>query len=140
MNKLKKIEGKIKYFDICYAVNLKGVFRERLASVIVEIENHKLKTQIDSESKLVKKYGKRSAVQILHKIDLLKSAVNLSDLSHLPPTRLHRLFGELSGYFAIDVTKQLRLVFRGMDVAGNIIVDKEEIIHVLIREVVDYHD
>jgi len=108
--------------------------------MIVEIENGKFKRLVNQESKLVQKFGKRTAEQIYRKIDILAAAEKLSDVSYMPPTRLHMLSGKLAGYFAIDITKQLRLIFRGMNHNDEVVMRKEEITHILIREVVDYHD
>jgi len=108
--------------------------------MIVGFENEKFKRLVNQESKLIQKFGKRTANQIYRKIDILDSAERLSDVSYMPPTRLHMLSGTLAGYFAIDVTKQLRLIFRGMNHKDEVVMRKEEITHILIREVVDYHD
>ena len=46
------------------------------------------------------------------KLDMLHAAADLRDLLKPPGNRLHPLWGELQGHYAIRVNDQFRIVFR----------------------------
>ena len=46
------------------------------------------------------------------KLDMIDAAADLRDLLKPPGNRLHPLWGELQGHYAIRVNEQFRIVFR----------------------------
>ncbi len=77
--------------------------------------------------------------KIAQRISEFKAANNLTEISHLPPTKLHMLTGNRKDYFAVRVSENWRIVFRGLDKDGEVTVIKESAVSVYIKEVVDYH-
>lgn len=79
----------------------------------IEFDNPKHEALINDYEALCKKYNKKGfqpAIEILVTIDSLKAAPNLAQL---PPTfRPHPLQGVYKGYFAVDVTKKERVIFK----------------------------
>lgn len=105
----------------------------------IQTETKKLQKQLENDSKLVKAFGSQVAKKIMQRITELRAAENLSAISHLPPPRLHQLTGDYKDYFAVDVSSNMRMVFRGLDASGEFCVDKDAIISIRIKEVTDYH-
>ena len=77
------------------------------------------------------------------RLDDLRAADILSDISHLPPTRCHELKGDRAGQLAINLKHPYRLIF---EPANNPIQKKEDggldwtkTTAILIIEVEDYH-
>ena len=77
----------------------------------------------------------------MNELDALES---LADISALPPQRRHMLTGNYSGCFAVDVSKNQRIIFEPFpksipyDQNGSIIY--EAIRAITILDVRDYHD
>lgn len=99
----------------------------------------KMTKTISSQRELKRVYGPKLAVKIEQRISELKAALVLSDISHLPPARLHMLIGDWSGYFAVDLTSNFRLIFQGLDTDDEESIDKDAIVGIVIKEVEDYH-
>lgn len=53
--------------------------------------------------------------QLLRRLQVLKAAQSLMDLSEYPGNRLEPLVGNLKGYWSIRVNRQYRLVFKWDD-------------------------
>jgi plasmid maintenance system killer protein len=90
-----------------------------------------------------RKHGKRIAVLLRRRLDDLRAADVLADISHLPPTRCHELKGDREGQLAINLKHPYRLIF---EPANDPISKKEDggldwtkITAILIIEVEDYH-
>jgi len=106
----------------------------------VEFEQRQLEKSFKSLSTLTRRFGRRAANNLGKRIKELEVADNLSQISHVPPPRLHALTGNRRGYFAVMVTANMRLVFSGLNHEGEKSLVKSEITAVLVKEVVDYHD
>lgn len=50
-------------------------------------------------------------MRFYQRLDELRAADCLYDISHIPPQRLHELIGNLAGVFSIDVVHPYRLLF-----------------------------
>ena len=90
----------------------------------VSFANDKLERQLSNEKSLKRAFGDR-AKRLQLRLDLLKAAVNLYEVSPAPPPRRHELTGQWRGHFAVDVTENLRLIsvrtmirFRPLRTAG----------------------
>jgi proteic killer suppression protein len=93
--------------------------------------------------RLQKKYGQRRAKLIRRRLDDLRAAEVLADLSHLPPIRCHELHGDRKGQLAVDLDHPYRLIF---EPAHNPIPKKEDqgldrtkVTAIMIVSVEDYH-
>jgi len=103
----------------------------------------KLQKACNFEKESIKEWGPRLAGKVHLRLAELKAANSLSDISHLPPPRLHGLTGGRDGQFAVDLQNPFRLVFEPandpvpLDCMGGI--DKSRVTAILIIEVEDYH-
>ncbi len=103
----------------------------------------KLQKACNSGKASIKEWGPQLAGKVRQRLAELKAANSLSDISHLPPPRLHGLIGGRKGQFAVDLQHPFRLVFAPvndpvpLDCMGGI--DKSRVTAILIIEVEDYH-
>lgn len=102
-------------------------------------ETNKLTKILSDERKMVKVYGKDRALRIKQRLKEFTVAENLSQISHLPPPRLHQLSGEHKQQFAVDVAANFRLIFEGYDKSDKLTTHKSEIVTLSIIESEDYH-
>lgn len=72
----------------------------------------KLRKNLCSERKLVRTYGAKKAEQIKKRMVVLRAARNLAEVPTVPPFRRHKLKGKYKDYFAVDVKRLYRLIFR----------------------------
>lgn len=80
----------------------------------ITYKNQKLKEICESknhESELVKKYGKNVGLKLLIRIGQIKSFESLNDIPVTPPFRRHKLKGNRSDEFAINIDNQYRIIF-----------------------------
>lgn len=106
----------------------------------IRFEQRRLEKIFKSKLTLTRKFGSKIATGTHRRMRDLRIAGNLDEVSYLPPQRLHALIGKYSGYFAIDVTQNVRLIFRGVDAENNMSLEKSKIVGIIIKEVIDYHD
>jgi plasmid maintenance system killer protein len=93
---------------------------------------------------LQKAYGERRARLIRLRLDELQAANTLSEISHLPPARMHQLTGKRQGQISLDLDHPYRLL---ITVANNPIPKKangninlSKVTAVMVLEVKDTHD
>ncbi len=96
----------------------------------------KTKKTLEDSKKLIKKYGKEQAIKVITRINELKSAENLHDISRLPQARLHLLSGDLKGSFAVNVKQPYRLILWPLD--GQL-DNLKTITRIRIDRITDYH-
>ena len=90
-------------------------------------------------NELSKKYGIDVAKKLPQRIIELKAFDSVNDIPVFPPFRRHKLEGDREGQFAIDITRQYRLIFRPED--NNIIIeDLREIKKIKIMEVSKHYE
>lgn len=95
-------------------------------------------TKILGDERLRNKvYGKERAKRIRERLEEFEVADNLSDISHLPPARLHKLTNNV--YFAVDVSANYRMKFEGYDRSDEISCTEIDIVTVNIMSIEDYH-
>lgn len=99
----------------------------------------KLEKLLQDERALKRKYGQKVSEKISQRYAELLVAVNLAEISTLPPPRLHQLKGARKDEFALDLTANYRLVFEAYDVNDELTTNREKAVAILIKEVVDYH-
>lgn len=109
----------------------------------VGFRSRKMEKIFNSDSKLVRSYGKQLAKAIRSRTYSLLKASSLADLQADPRYRMHPLVGKRKGQYAIDLSKNFRLVFEPnhdpvpqKEDGGT---DLTQVIAVTILEVVDYH-
>lgn len=77
----------------------------------IRFRTKKLQKVCSEEQAMLRAYGKDIAKRLKQRLAELKAAETLSDISHLPPARLHELAGNLKGHFSVDLTHPYRLLF-----------------------------
>lgn len=99
----------------------------------------KLSKILSNKRKMTKEYGEVRAERIIQRLTEFELAENLASVSHLPPSRLHRLSGNRENQFAVDIVKNWRIVFEGYDENDHLSVDKGKIVTLSILAIEDYH-
>lgn len=87
----------------------------------------------------ITKLGPDMAKKLRQRMVELKAADVLSDISHLPPARLHELEGGRNGELAVDLKHPFRLVFKSNDFRKGMPIDKTKVTAIIIMEVINYH-
>lgn len=92
-----------------------------------------------NNSELVKKYSAEVANKLPRRIKELKAFNSLNDVPTSLPHRRHKLSGNLKDCFAVNITRQYRLIFRQKE--NNIIIeDLREIKEIEIMEVSKHYE
>ncbi|MCP9357134.1 type II toxin-antitoxin system RelE/ParE family toxin [Liquorilactobacillus satsumensis] len=105
----------------------------------VYAKTHKLTKILDKEQLIIKEFGKKRGKKIKQRVSEFKAASNLTEISYLPPPRLHLLSGNYKNCFSVDLNDNWRLIFCGLDSEDNLCCIKENCVSVYIKEVVDDH-
>ena len=105
-------------------------------------KNEKLKNIYENpkyNKKLAKDYGTDVAKKLPKRINQLKAFNSLNDVPVNPPFRRHKLTGNRKNEFAVDITRQYRLVFTRKE--NNLIIeDLREIKSIEIMEVSKHYE
>ena len=72
-------------------------------------KNNKLEKSLTTDKGLAKNYGKL-AKKLKQRVNQLKSADNLEDISKLPVLRLHQHIGKGKGTWSIDIQENWRIL------------------------------
>ena len=104
----------------------------------------KLQKACNDFRELQKVHGKQRAGLIRRRLDELRAANTLAEISHLPPPRMHQLKGERQGQISLDLDHPYRLL---ITVANTPIPKKDngsinlsKVTAVMVLEVKDTHD
>lgn len=102
-------------------------------------KSNKLKKQCEDPRRAQKEYGQNIGNRLTQRVGELQAATNLLDIKYNPSARLHRLKGDRSDEYAIDLVHPFRLIIKPiLEDEGDI--NKLETINVVrIEEVTDYH-
>jgi toxin HigB-1 len=110
--------------------------------VKISFTKNKMAKICSSESEMRRTYGSM-ARKLMQRLEELRAAEALSDISHLPPARLHELTGDRAGQFSVDLDHPYRLLFKPdhdpvptKDDGG---VDKEQVTEIVIVDIADTH-
>lgn len=76
----------------------------------ITFASDKLRKEINSQKRLVKRHGSDRARRIRRRLDDLRAAVVLEDMRHLPG-RCHELKGNRAGQLSLDLDHPYRLIF-----------------------------
>lgn len=77
----------------------------------IEFQSAKFRKECLDFKLLVRKSGLKQAKKIIQRLDELHAADKLSDISHLPPPRLHELVNNRAGQISVDLVHPYRLLF-----------------------------
>lgn len=89
-----------------------------------------------NDKRLLKKYFAKEFEAITMRLKEFEAVSNLSRISHLPPPRRHKLSGNYSGCFAVDISKNKRIIFKPLKEEWIELVD---ITAIVIIDIKDYH-
>lgn len=93
----------------------------------------------NSKNDLIKKYGVEVAKKLPQRIIELKAFNSLDEVPTCLPFRRHKLQGNRSNQFAVNITNQYRLIFKHKE--NNIIIeDLREIKKIEIMEVSKHYE
>jgi proteic killer suppression protein len=105
----------------------------------VEYKSKKLKKQCEDPKESHKAYGTNIGNKLTLRVNQLLAAKTLIDIKNIKSARLHRLKGDRSDEYAVDLVHPFRLVFKPI-VDDNSSINKLECISIVrIEEVEDYH-
>jgi len=107
--------------------------------MILEYKTNKLKKQCENPNIAKKEFGSDIGNKLTQRMGELLAATNLLDIKCLPSARLHRLEGNRSDQYAVDLVHPHRLVFKPILENDGDIKKLEIITIVKIEEVTDYH-
>jgi toxin HigB-1 len=79
--------------------------------MIIFFQTRKFEKAANSEALGNREWGPARAAKIRQRLVELAAANTLADMSTLPPPRCHQLTGDLDELFALDVTRNMRLIF-----------------------------
>lgn len=105
----------------------------------INYQDQKIRKSLSSEKEANRKYGKSLAEKIFKVIQYLEAAPDLFSVSPAPPIRRHKLEGNYEGHFAVDLTKNIRLIFRPIDSFMKVSYQLNEIKDIYIVAIEDYH-
>lgn len=103
----------------------------------IEYANNAMRKALEDPRIMAQKYG-NIAKTLAHRMSDLRVASSLSEITHLPPPRRHKLTGNLEGCWGINVSRNMRLVIRPI---GDF--DPENlttIVAIRIEDITDYHE
>jgi len=75
----------------------------------------KLTKMFNDQKLLIQTQGTKRAKLIRRRLDDLRAAKTLEEISHLPPARCHELKGNRLGQLSVDLDHPYRLIFRPAD-------------------------
>lgn len=96
--------------------------------------SNKLERKLSSNF-LIKKNFANVYKSIIILLDVLKMVENLSEISHCPPFRRHKLSGDYAGLYSLDLNRNYRMIIK--DLKGE--EDLKKINSIEIYDIVDYH-
>ncbi|WP_110926827.1 type II toxin-antitoxin system RelE/ParE family toxin [Bacillus massiliglaciei] len=77
----------------------------------ISFKNKKVQKLCNDYKEMNKQLERQSAKKLQQRLLELHAAPTLEQISHLPPPRLHELYGDRTGQLAIDLHHPFRLVF-----------------------------
>lgn len=102
----------------------------------ISFASRKLQAACSDMNELRKAFGDMART-IKLRLDVLYEAACLADVPHTPPTRRHALSSDWKGHFAVDVSKNWRLIFR--PTIEPVPDDLRKITAITIAHIGDYH-
>lgn len=104
----------------------------------------KLQKECNDFRLLQRVYGERRARLIRRRLDELRAATVLAEISHLPPPRMHPLKGERQGQISFDLDHPYRLLVavanKPVPQKDNGSINLSKVTAVMVLGVEDTHD
>jgi proteic killer suppression protein len=108
----------------------------------ISYQKKKLKTSLNDASEIKKKYGV-NAKRVARRIAEITAAPNLATLIQIPAANCHSLSGKRKNEWALDVSKNDRLIFEidhdPIPLLDNNSIDTKMVTSICVVEIVDYH-
>jgi proteic killer suppression protein len=101
----------------------------------ISFKDKKLKKHCEDITSLKKSYGAQ-APTIMQRINEIKAAESLLDISKLPHLRLHPLQGTYKNCYAIDIKHPYRIIISPQNGTTQ---DYKTIGQIMIIDIIDYH-
>ena len=109
----------------------------------IDFRTKKLEKCCNDYKTAVKTWGNQYATKVYQRLNELRAAVALSDISYLPPAKCHELEGQRTDQFAVTTKEPARLIFRPdhepIPKKPDGGIDKDLVTDIIILEVEDYH-
>ena len=105
----------------------------------VEYKTNKIKKQCEDPKVAQKNYGKDIGNKLTQRVNELIAATRLLDIKYISSARLHRLKGNRSEEYAVDLVHPFRLIFKPMMIEYEDLNKLSAITIVRIEEVENYH-
>ena len=93
--------------------------------------------KILTNERMIKKHYTAFHKKIINRMSEIRAANNLEEIPHIPPPRRHKLEGDYSDCWGIDVSKNFRIVLRPIGDWDE--SDLKTINKIQILSVEDYH-
>ena len=104
----------------------------------------KLAKECNEYRLLQKVHGERRARLIRRRLDELRAANNLAEISYLPPPRMHQLKGERQGQISLDLDHPYRLLItvanKPVPKKDNGSINLSKVTEIMIYGIEDTHD
>ena len=76
----------------------------------ISFRNNKLAKVLNAEKELLRAYGTDNGRRIGRRLQNIADAANLEELSKLPQTRVHQLFGDRAEQISVDAKHPYRII------------------------------
>lgn len=108
----------------------------------IQFQKNKLQKQLSSASEIKKNFGV-NAKRVASRMDEIAASPNLAILMQIPAANCHPLTGDRNGEWALDVSKNFRLIFEiahdPVPKEDNGSIDTIMVTDIKIVEIGDYH-
>lgn len=109
----------------------------------IDFKSNKLRKCCNRYTEGVREWGERIAVKVVQRLNELRAAQDLSEISSLPPPRLHCVDSIRNNCWAVDIVHPMRLLFVINQIPIPLLpdggVDKAKVTDIKIMGVEDYH-
>ena len=109
----------------------------------IYFKTKKLQKICSTKKAAVKELGQSGGKKLMQRLSELSAATTLSDISYLPPPRLHELSGNRKGQFSVDLEHPYRLLFipanEPIPMRDDGGMNKDKIDQIEITEIEDTH-
>lgn len=109
----------------------------------ISFKTKKLQKLCSTRKEILKQFGQVKGKKLMRRMSELNAAITLSEISYLPPPRLHELTGKRKGQFSVDLEHPYRLLFmpdnEPVPIKEDGGIDKTRVHKIKIIEIEDTH-
>ena len=109
----------------------------------IDFKSNKLRKCCNNYADGVREWGDKIAFKVMQRLNELRAAHDLSEISSLPPPRLQSVGGIRANCWAVDIIHPMRLLFIINQTPIPLLpdggIDKFKVTDIKIMEVEDYH-